>query len=139
MVFQANNQVDGSSMPWFAKQWRVPLNRCIYTAFSYCIFLFYIILYVAEVQKPTILWIDALTAVWIVSYTFRDMGTGAINYTDFDVVTTVLGRFLFGYQIHYTDCPGAFDPFLEGYYSAVGRATGQVVVYSGRGRFKVFF
>ena len=41
---------------------------------------------------------------------------------------------------HYsTDCPGAFDPFLEGYYSAVGRATGQVVVYSGRGRFKVFF
>jgi len=71
----ANNQVDGSSMPWFAKQWRVPLNRCIYTAFSYCIFLFYIILYVAEVQKPTILWIDALTAVWIVSYTFRDMGT----------------------------------------------------------------
>ena len=39
----------------------------------------------------------------------------------------------------HTDCPGAFDPFLEGYYSAVGRATGQVVVYSGRGRFKVFF
>ena len=38
-----------------------------------------------------------------------------------------------------TDCPGAFDPFLEGYYSAMGRATGQVVVYSGRGRFKVFF
>ena len=84
LVFQANNQVDGSSMPWFAKQWRVPLNRCIYTAFSYCIFLFYIILYVAEVQAPTVLWIDALTAVWIVSYTFRDMGTGAVNYTDFD-------------------------------------------------------
>ena len=39
----------------------------------------------------------------------------------------------------YTDCPGAFDPFLEGYYSAVGRATGQVVVYSGRGRFDNFF
>ena len=92
MVFQANNQVDGSSMPWFAKQWRVPLNRCIYTAFSYCIFLFYIILYVAEVQKPTILWIDALTAVWIVSYTFRDMGTGAINYPDFDVITTSFDR-----------------------------------------------
>jgi len=42
-------------------------------------------------------------------------------------------------SVNDTDCPGAFDPFLEGYYSAVGRATGQVVVYSGRGRFKVFF
>ena len=76
-------------MPWFAKQWRVPLNRCIYTAFSYCIFLFYIILYVAETQAPLVLWIDALTAVWIVSYTFRDMGTGAINYTDFDGITSL--------------------------------------------------
>ena len=47
------NDYDGSSgmqMPWFAKQWRVPLNRCIYTAFSYIIFLLYITLYVAEVQ-----------------------------------------------------------------------------------------
>ena len=26
-------------------------------------------------QAPTVHWIDALTAVWIVSYTFRDMGT----------------------------------------------------------------
>ncbi len=62
-------------MPWFAKQWRVPLNRCVYTAFSYLIFLLYITLYVAEVQPPAVHWIDVLTAVWIVSYTFRDMGT----------------------------------------------------------------
>ncbi len=26
-------------IPWFAKQWRAPLNRCIYTAFSYTVFL----------------------------------------------------------------------------------------------------
>jgi len=72
------NDYDGTSgmqMPWFAKQWRVPLNRCIYTAFSYLIFLLYITLYVAEVQAPTVHWIDVLTAVWIVSYTFRDIGT----------------------------------------------------------------
>jgi hypothetical protein len=55
----------------------VPLNRCIYTAFSYTIFLVYIILYVAELQPPAIYVIDVLSAVWIVSYTFRDMGTGA--------------------------------------------------------------
>ena len=51
--FMQGNDYDGSSgmqMPWFAKQWRVPLNRCIYTAFSYLIFLLYITLYVAEVQ-----------------------------------------------------------------------------------------
>lgn len=71
----ANGHPSGSRIPWFVKQWRVPLNRCIYTAFSYMIFLFYIILYVAEVQPPTVHWIDALTAVWIISYTFRDMGT----------------------------------------------------------------
>ena len=37
-----------------------------------------------------------------------------------------------------TGCPGTFKPFWEGYYSAVGRATGLVLVYSGSGRFKVF-
>ena len=42
-------------------------------------FLLYIILYVAEVQPPAIHWIDILTAVWIISYTFRDIGTGT-NY-----------------------------------------------------------
>ena len=62
-------------MPWFAKQWRVPLNRVIYTAFSYMIFLFYISVYIAEVQPPAVHWIDVLVSVWIVSYTFRDMGT----------------------------------------------------------------
>ena len=58
------------------KQWQIPLNRCIYTAFSYMTFLLYIILYVAEVQPPVIHWVDICTAVWIISYTFRDIGTG---------------------------------------------------------------
>ncbi len=61
-------------VPWFVRQWRVPLNRCIYTAFSYMIFLFYIILYVAETSSTLL--IDILTAIWIVSYTCRDLGTG---------------------------------------------------------------
>ena len=39
-------------------------------------FLLYIILYVAEVQPPVIHWVDICTAVWIISYTFRDIGTG---------------------------------------------------------------
>ena len=60
------------------KQWQIPLNRCIYTAFSYMTFLLYIILYVAEVQPPVIHWVDICTAVWIISYTFRDIGTGKV-------------------------------------------------------------
>ena len=39
----------------------------------------------------------------------------------------------------YTDCPATLITLCEGYYSAVGGATGQVVVYSGRGRFAIFF
>lgn len=66
---------EGSSIPWFARQWRVPLNRCIYTAFSYLIFLLYITLYVAEVKPPAVHFVDVLTSVWILSYTCRDMGT----------------------------------------------------------------
>ena len=46
------------------------------TAFSYMMFLVFIIVYVAEVQRPAIYVIDCLTAVWILSYTFRDIGTG---------------------------------------------------------------
>jgi hypothetical protein len=58
------------------KEWSVPLNRCIYTSFSYMIFILFIILYVAETQPPAIYVVDILTAVWILSYTCRDMGTG---------------------------------------------------------------
>ena len=39
----------------------------------------------------------------------------------------------------YTDCPATLDTLCEGYYSAVGGPTGQFVVYSGRGRFAIFF
>jgi hypothetical protein len=41
-------------VPWFVKQWQAPLNRCIYTAFSYTVFLICICMYVAEVQPPGI-------------------------------------------------------------------------------------
>ena len=79
ITFQDNDPGAGPSRaPWFAKQWGIPLNRCIYTAFSYMTFLLYIILYVSEVQPPVIHWIDILTAIWIISYTFRDIGTGII-------------------------------------------------------------
>ncbi|XP_059085448.1 short transient receptor potential channel 6-like [Tigriopus californicus] len=71
----AGNGTISSRVPWFVRQWRVPLNRCIYTAFSYMMFLFFIILYVAETQPPIIYWIDIFTATWIMSYTCRDMGT----------------------------------------------------------------
>ena len=39
----------------------------------------------------------------------------------------------------HTDCPATLDTLCEGYYSAVGGPTGQFVVYSGRGRFAIFF
>ena len=39
----------------------------------------------------------------------------------------------------HTDCPVTLDTLSEGYYSGVGGPTGQVVVYSGRGRFAIFF
>ena len=38
-----------------------------------------------------------------------------------------------------TDCPATLSTLSEGYYSGVGGPTGQVVVYSGRGRFDIFF
>ena len=69
-----------SRIPWFAKQWRAPLNRCIYTAFSYTVFLVCITMYVAEIQPPGEHWLDVLTSIWIVSYTCRDMGTGEPSY-----------------------------------------------------------
>ena len=39
----------------------------------------------------------------------------------------------------HTDCPATLDTLCEGYYSGVGGPTDQVVVYSGRGRFAIFF
>ena len=39
----------------------------------------------------------------------------------------------------YTDCPATLSTLCEGYYSAMGGATGLVMVYSGRGRFGIFF
>ena len=48
-------------------------------------FLLYIILYVSEVQPPVIHWIDILTAIWIISYTFRDIGTGILVKLRFNI------------------------------------------------------
>ena len=42
-------------------------------------------------------------------------------------------------QLKATDCPATLDTLCEGYYSRVGGPTGQVVVYSGRGRFAISF
>jgi len=84
---------NSNNVPWFVRQWRVPLNRfidctqfsykkiaflrAIYTSFSYMLFLCFIILYVAETSNTRL--VDILTAMWIVSYTCRDMGTGMIR------------------------------------------------------------
>ena len=39
----------------------------------------------------------------------------------------------------FTDCPATLITLCEGYYSAVGGPTAQVVVYSDRGRFDNFY
>ena len=44
------------------------------------IFILFIILYVAETKPPAIYCVDILTAVWIISYTCRDIGTGELCY-----------------------------------------------------------
>ncbi len=85
---------NSTRVPWFVRQWRVPLNRCIYTAFSYMIFLFYIILYVAETSSTLL--IDILTAIWIVSYTCRDLGTGTFVY----ILMRLYGKTLFFSYLH---------------------------------------
>ena len=45
----------------------------------YQIFILFIILYVAETKPPAIYVVDILTAVWIISYTCRDIGTGKLS------------------------------------------------------------
>ena len=62
-------------IPWFCKEWRVPLNRAIYTAFSYCLFISLVLCYVYEPSTPTIYWVDAALAIFITSYFCRDIGT----------------------------------------------------------------
>ena len=61
--------------PWFCKEWRVPLNRGIYTAFSYILFISLILTSVTEPAAPTIYIVDALLGIFIVSYSLRDLGT----------------------------------------------------------------
>ena len=61
--------------PWFCKEWRVPLNRGIYTAFSYILFISLILTSVTEPATPTIYIVDALLGVFITSYSLRDLGT----------------------------------------------------------------
>ena len=67
----------GSSLnpPWFCREWQVPLNRGIYTAFSYIIFITLIIINVTEPGAPTTNVIDILLGVFILSYSMRDIGT----------------------------------------------------------------
>ena len=96
-------QGGNSRVPWFVREWRVPLNRCIYTAFSYMMFLVFIILYVAETPPPLIYWVDVTTATWIISYTCRDMGTGRCRENDLSEVI--------------------FSPFSKGRYSYIDSAS----------------
>ena len=63
------------STPWFCKEWKVPLNRALYTAFSYICFISLILCYVTEPSVPYIYWIDGLLAIFITSYSLRDIGT----------------------------------------------------------------
>jgi len=63
------------STPWFCKEWRVPLNRAIYTAFSYICFICLILCYVTEPSVPYIYWVDGLLGIFITSYMLRDIGT----------------------------------------------------------------
>ena len=65
----------GYQAPWFCKEWRVPLNRGIYTAFSYIIFISLIICYVTEPGSPLVYIVELFMLVFIISYTMRDLGT----------------------------------------------------------------
>ena len=78
-IFPSNNNSESNPamIPWFCKEWRVPLNRAIYTAFSYCLFITLVLCYVYEPPKPYIYWVDAALAVFITSYFFRDIGRDA--------------------------------------------------------------
>ena len=73
-----NRPADRTSIhnpPWFCKEWRVPLNRGIYTAFSYILFISLILTSVTEPPTPAIYIVDALLGVFITSYSLRDLGT----------------------------------------------------------------
>ena len=61
--------------PWFCREWRVPLNRGIYTAFSYILFISLIISNVNEPEAPMVYLVDILLGVFITSYSMRDLGT----------------------------------------------------------------
>ena len=53
----------------------MPLNRGIYTAFSYILFITLIIFNVTEPAAPSSVIIDILLGVFILSYSMRDIGT----------------------------------------------------------------
>ena len=56
--------------PWFCKEWRVPLNRGIYTAFSYILFITLVIYRMTEPQEPIVYLVDAMLGVFITSYRY---------------------------------------------------------------------
>ena len=59
--------------PWFCKEWRVPLNRGIYTAFSYILFITLVIYRMTEPQEPIVYLVDAMLGVFITSYRYFKM------------------------------------------------------------------
>ena len=58
------------STPWFCKEWRVPLNRGIYTAFSYILFISLVIYRMTEPQQPIVYLVDAMLGIFITSYRY---------------------------------------------------------------------
>ena len=56
--------------PWFCKEWRVPLNRGIYTAFSYILFISLVIYRMTEPQQPIVYLVDAMLGIFITSYRY---------------------------------------------------------------------
>ena len=75
MYPQSSNVGRVHNPPWFCREWRVPLNRGIYTAFSYILFISLIISNVNEPKVPMVYLVDILLGVFITSYSMRDLGT----------------------------------------------------------------
>ena len=74
-IVNPGSNAGGGNSPWFCKEWQVPLNRGIYTAFSYILFISLIIINVTEPRPPLNYTIEILLGVFILSYGMRDMGT----------------------------------------------------------------
>ena len=86
-IFTLSRPADRTSIhnpPWFCKEWRVPLNRGIYTAFSYILFITLVIYRMTEPQEPIVYLVDAMLGVFITSYRYvsKCLGYFALGNND---------------------------------------------------------